>query len=99
MKAIICILLLGIFTKGFGAVTQCSDSSMLNDETYIDDIPFNTYEIFTCTICEKVSKMKVDDEPTVKYIFFNTSEIAAKILGMRPQAATSSPGEKYPEKE
>jgi len=53
------------------------DESVLSEEAYINDIPFNTWEIAVEAILED-DQLKLDEEPYVNDIPFNTREIACK---------------------
>jgi hypothetical protein len=95
MRTIIFLLFFGIFGTGFSSTSIPPHSFALSDESYINDIPFNTGAIFCRFIKCKVMNMKLQDEPAVDDIPFNTYEISAKILNPLPAVKTILDDEAY----
>jgi hypothetical protein len=95
MRTIIFILFFGIFSTGFSSTAIPPHRFTLTEESYINDIPFNTRAIFCRFIKCKVMNLKLQDEPTVDDIPFNTSEISAKILNQNPAGKTILKEEAY----
>ncbi len=95
MRTIIFLLFLGIFSTGFSSTSIPPHSYSLSEESYINDIPFNTRAIFSRFIKCKVMNMKLQDELAVDDIPFNTSEISAKILNPYPAIQTILDDEAY----
>jgi len=95
MRTIIFLLFFGIFSTGFSSASIPPHSYALSEESYINDIPFNTRAIFCRFIKCKVMNMKLQDEPAVDDIPFSTSEISAKILNPVPAVKTILDDEAY----
>jgi len=95
MRTFIFLLFFGIFTTGFSSTSIPPHSFALSEESYINDIPFNTRAIFCRFIKCKVMNLKLQDEPAVDDIPFNTSEISAKILNPLPAVQTILSDEAY----
>jgi len=88
MRTIIFLLFFGIFSTGFSSTSIPPHRYTLTEETYINDIPFNTRTIFCRFIKCKVMNLKLQDEPAVDDIPFNTSEISSQILNPLPAKKT-----------
>ena len=88
MRTIIFLLFFGIFSTGFSSTSIPPHRYTLTEETYINDIPFNTRTIFCRFIKCKVMNLKLQDEPAVDDIPFNTSEISSQILNPLPANKT-----------
>ena len=95
MRTIIFLLFFGIFSTGFSSASIPPHSYALSEESYINDIPFNTRAIFCRFIKCKVMNMKLQDEPAVDDIPFSTSEVSAKIINPVPAVKTILDDEAY----
>jgi hypothetical protein len=92
MKALILsfILIFGLAASNHGKPINeiySINETVLSDEAYVNDIPFNTYEIAVEAILGG-DEVKLEDEPYADDIPFNTREIACKYL-LRKMIETS----------
>jgi hypothetical protein len=92
MKTIILssILIAGLsvfsYAKPINEIYSIDEPALL-EEAYINDIPFDTWEIAVEAILED-DQLKLDEEPYVNDIPFNTREIACKFY-LRKMLETS----------
>jgi hypothetical protein len=95
MRTIIFLLFFGIFSSGFSSTSIPPHRYTLTEETYINDIPFNTRTIFCRFIKCKVMNLKLQDEPAVDDIPFSTTEISSQILNPLPANKTILDDEEF----
>ena len=95
MKTILFVLFFGIFSAGIASNSILSSRYDFTEESYINDIPFNTKAIFGSYIAGKAQSMKLADELPVDDIPFNTSVIAQSVLAPLSTVQTVLDDEKY----
>ncbi len=86
MKAIILILLSLIAFNTNSAVTSLPEKEFyLEEEEYVDDIPFNTCKIAADGMMEEAMAVEftMEDEETVNDLPFDTEKIAQKLNGSK----------------
>jgi hypothetical protein len=67
----------------------------LEDEAYVDDIPFNTKSIFGNSIRYETLNLKLNDEPSVNDISFDTFVVFQRSMNQSDNQLNNLPDEDY----
>ncbi len=95
MKVILRILFFGIFFSHLTSFAIKPGRIIPGEESYVNDIPFDTHQIFCEYLINETLNVKLPDEAVVDDIPFNTSEIAACAMGQYLDAILVLPAEEY----